>query len=545
MVSLRDSIETKYMEEDDDNQEDFGFIVFVSCSPEVKHGMLPHIITLNNYNIESFGDFNDISTRIKHISELDLTDNLIADWADVAEILSHFKNLVFLNLSNNLLNQPLDDNNNHVNEKLDNTPVQLKKLVLNGNNLDWSAVVSLVRRMPCLEEIHLSANNLNDPGEGNELKHQELKQIYLSCNPIQNFSSISLNLVSNCSRLELLSLAECPLSVLPESAVLPLLPPGLHTLNISTTKIKDWAEVDKLRKFPALEDLRISHCPFLEEYTAHEKRMMLIARLPNVQILNGGDRINAEEREDAERAFIRHFLETPEEDRPPRFEELVAIHGLLDPLVNVDLTPEVTVRVSIYHKEECREETINVQQTVKQFKQLMQTFFALAPTNMRLWYYDKEMSKLMGPEEMKWGNKEVYTYNVQNGDYFVVDEKSQQQLKILTGSPRAHGMVFGSPSPRNSSSVSPGTGSVGTRMRRKSESSSHPPPSPVGLQPCHRKNSSGRTSPATHAAGGRKSSSVKTPSSVSRNLFGAVRNPTAEHYGEFFHSKVFRDPKNE
>jgi hypothetical protein len=142
-------------------------------------------------------------------------------------------------------------------------------------------------------------------------------------------------------RLELLSLAECPVSQLPAAEVLPHLPPDLHSLNISTTKIHDWAEVDKLRQFPALDDLRIAHCPFLDEYTAHEKRMMLIARLPNVQILNGGDRIGPVEREDAERAFIRHFLDTPEHGRPARFDELVAIHGLLDPLVNVDLTPEM------------------------------------------------------------------------------------------------------------------------------------------------------------------------------------------------------------
>ena len=74
------------------------------------------------------------------------------------------------------------------------------------------------------------------------------------------------------------------MSELPATESLPKLPPGLQSLNISTTKIKDWAEVDKLRKFPALEDLRISHCPFLDELSAHEKRTMLIARLPNVQV---------------------------------------------------------------------------------------------------------------------------------------------------------------------------------------------------------------------------------------------------------------------
>ena len=95
-----------------------------------------------------------------------------------------------------------------------------------------------------------------------------------------------------------------------------------------------------------------------------------------LQVLNGGDKIGPVEREDAERAFIRcfffifyfffircfpnitpsphfrsqilicrHFLDTPEHERPSRFEELVAVHGLLDPLVNVDLTPE---KVSIH-----------------------------------------------------------------------------------------------------------------------------------------------------------------------------------------------------
>ncbi len=30
---------------------------------------------------------------------------------------------------------------------------------------------------------------------------------------------------------------------------------------------------------------------------------------------------------------------------------------------------------------------------------------------------------MAGPEEMKWPQKELYTYNVQNGDKFIIDEK--------------------------------------------------------------------------------------------------------------------------
>ena len=61
--------------------------------------------------------------------------------------------------------------------------------------------------------------------------------------------------------------------------------------------------------------MRLQHCPVLDGYTAHERRMLLVARLPNVKILNGGDVIPPNEREDAERAFIRFYLDTDERQR--------------------------------------------------------------------------------------------------------------------------------------------------------------------------------------------------------------------------------------
>ena len=50
MVSLVESLEEKYGEEEEEDQH-FAFIVFVSCSPEAKRGLLPHVITLNDFNI--------------------------------------------------------------------------------------------------------------------------------------------------------------------------------------------------------------------------------------------------------------------------------------------------------------------------------------------------------------------------------------------------------------------------------------------------------------------------------------------------------------
>ena len=48
------------------------------------------------------------------------------------------------------------------------------------------------------------------------------------------------------------------------------------------------------------------------------------------------------------------------------------VHGLLEPLVNIDLSPEVNIMVKICHGEEERQELISVRQTVKQFKLYLQ-----------------------------------------------------------------------------------------------------------------------------------------------------------------------------
>ena len=47
-------------------------------------------------------------SQLRHIAELDLTDNLISEWSEVMLLLKMFPSLEFLNLSNNILCQPLD-----------------------------------------------------------------------------------------------------------------------------------------------------------------------------------------------------------------------------------------------------------------------------------------------------------------------------------------------------------------------------------------------------------------------------------------------------
>ena len=54
MHTLIESIEDKY---DGEDGRDYGFIVFVSSSPECRKGMFPPVMTLCDYDIETVGKF--------------------------------------------------------------------------------------------------------------------------------------------------------------------------------------------------------------------------------------------------------------------------------------------------------------------------------------------------------------------------------------------------------------------------------------------------------------------------------------------------------
>lgn len=137
---------------------------------------------------------------------------------------------------------------------------------------------------------------------------------------------------------------------------------NLALLNLSSTNINTWDDIDRLAKFPSLRNLRVQNWPLWEkcDSTEHERRQLLIARLPYVEKLNGGGVISSDEREDAERAFIRYYLEKPEADRPERYNDLIRIHGKLDRLVNIDLRPEKRVKVTFTYGDTSEVRSVDV-----------------------------------------------------------------------------------------------------------------------------------------------------------------------------------------
>ena len=68
------------------------------------------------------------------------------------------------------------------------------------------------------------------------------------------------------------------------------------------------------------------------------------------------------------------------------------------------------------------------------------------------YFFLQDLVELAGPEEMKWPSKLLYTYNVRNGDKFIVDEKVPL-ARLRTTQTRSSSGTSPSPSPASKHTV--------------------------------------------------------------------------------------------
>lgn len=66
---------------------------------------------------------------------------------------------------------------------------------------------------------------------------------------------------------------------------------------------------------------------------------------------------------------------------------------------------------------------LDVYQTVSEFKQKFEHFSGIPAHRMRVFYVDQQVSSVIGPEEMRFPNKRLYSYNIVKGDQIIVDSK--------------------------------------------------------------------------------------------------------------------------
>ena len=123
----------------------------------------------------------------------------------------------------------------------------------------YSACKRLIFIFFSLEELHLSLNNFTNIAADDLPTCPSIHRLYLNENAITDWSHVN-KLGKVFPNMKHLVLIGNPLETIEYDESLA----NIEMLNLSGTKLKDWSEIEKLRKFPCLKAVRLRKIPFLE-----------------------------------------------------------------------------------------------------------------------------------------------------------------------------------------------------------------------------------------------------------------------------------------
>lgn len=380
-------------------------------SPVKDRLFLPSVLVVNDCGISKAGDRSDIAVFCAHVVELDLSYNQLNDWGEISTIVSNIPNLDFLNLSMNpLCGAGLEPSMAEMFSRV-------RRLVLINTHISWDTVHTLTRHTPELEELFLCLNDYSTV-EHSGTSCPSLRLLQITDNQLRLWKEVRKFGLMYPS-LSTLVLANNSLDSVDDSQEsLQRLFPNLRSVNLNNSGLSKWEDIERLNFFPNLVEVKAKGIPLLQAYSTEERRSLLLALLPSVLLLNGSA-VSEGEREDAERFFIRYYQDFPEQELPQRYHILVSKYGHLAPLAEVDLRPRCTM-VNVRYGEQVETLGLRLEQTVGDLKKQLKALLQLPNNGMRLFYINREMCSVLGPEEMKCGSRALHSYSIRDGDEILV-----------------------------------------------------------------------------------------------------------------------------
>lgn len=410
----------KYSPENFPYRRGMGIGIHIAFGPQgspVKARLnLPAILVLDGCGINTAGEETDIAAFCSHVCELDLSNNNLQDWYEISKIVSNLANLTFLNLTSNSLTEARLDS------KCAASFSRIQRLVLNNTKVSWETIHTFLQELPRLEELFLCLNDyrtvLLSP-----CSYPSLRLLHITDNNLTDWAELH-KLGQMFPGLDTLILANNPLtSIVDSQETLARLFPNLRSINLHNSGLSSWDDIDKLKAFPKLEEVRLLGIALLQNYSEEERRKLVIARLPSIILLNGSK--VAGERIDAERFLIRYYIKQPDDDLPERYHELVAQYGVLEPLAVVDLRPQSRAKIEVHFEDKVEVMSIRLDQTVGDLKKRLRTVVQLSTNNMRLYYIDQDMVNTFGPEEMRYSMRALHSFSIRDGDEIHVEPKTK------------------------------------------------------------------------------------------------------------------------
>lgn len=297
----------------------------------------------------------------------------------------------------------------------------LRHLVLNATGLGWTGVAGLLGMFQDLEELHLSLNGYTTVDLPEDLRYPSLRRLFFSKNPISSWAEWS-KLGRAFPGLQLLFMADTEVDHLGEESSIATAFPVLEVLSLNRTLLGSWTDIDKLRLFPMLRDVRLQGIPFLESYSPEDRRCELLARLPGITQLNGST-VTEGEHQSAERDFLKLYVLVDE--KPARFYELLKVYGEQDPSTSLtNISPQPPVSVMIRMGKRTHVTQAYPSQTLLDFKRSLESWTEMTPSRFVLIYRNKQAPPGVPPQRLKDLDTTIRDLRVHDGDEFFIEMKS-------------------------------------------------------------------------------------------------------------------------
>lgn len=289
---------------------------------------LSHIVA-NDAQVESVGDAAALREHFASCTELDLGNNLLASW-DVVRALVEALPLPLeeLRLSSNVMApQPA---------ALPPMPM-LRRLFLNQvpGALAHAAAFDAAGQLPALEELHCCVCGVETLGDvvrggGDDGQFPRLRFLNLTGNAISDWAEVEhLRRLPALRRL-MLNGNRIPEVRYPADG-------GFATLEWMSMRdnlVSSWASIDRLNDFPALVEIGFLRNPVAGTRTERDMRIEVLARVGGLRSMNHSE-VSRRERTDAEKMYLKRCAleacqagrEEPPPGAHPRFAELVREYG--------------------------------------------------------------------------------------------------------------------------------------------------------------------------------------------------------------------------
>ncbi|KAL5490033.1 hypothetical protein ACEPAI_4866 [Sanghuangporus weigelae] len=269
----------------------------------------------------------EIKRTCPNVRSLDLSNTLLASWDTIAVVANELPALRELSLNSNRFSS-LNDTTN-----LRSAFMSLEELRLNETFISWAEVVLLLTVMPNLRAIELGYNNMERLGSTefqDQLSGTKLQVLNLDENKLHDWHDV-MEAIAPFKKLARLILTANRLQRILQTPITQIALPNIRHLGLQDNLISEWRDIDSLNVWlPNLKTLNMNGNPIFSRST--DFRQQVIARLPNLEVLNGTV-ISIKERTDSEiyclsRTVRNSQMSAEERIREfPRWNELCAKHG--------------------------------------------------------------------------------------------------------------------------------------------------------------------------------------------------------------------------